>query len=319
MLVEPKLAYYIYQITYNQVSHTGIMFAAAVRDYQMGVIACHEQTRPNKVADRFNLLRELQAQLSPVMLCYRQQTDLTAWLYQKTQTDMPLYSVTDLQNAQHKIWQISAGEDLQYLTEYFLHVSKLYIADGHHRSAAAAKLMQNSQDDQYFLAVCFAETECEILPYQRIVFDLAERSAENLLSYLQAKFFIEKSTAPFQPQQDDELGMYLQNNWYRLKAKNALDAAELSIPVRLLHQEIIEPYFDITDPRTDPRIDFVGGVDALAELQQKVNQHDAAVAFTVNATNIDSLFKIADAQGEMPPKSTWFTPKLIDGLVGFSF
>lgn len=318
--------YYIYRMRWNDHQQTGLVAVSAVADYVEQRIRKHEQTQPVKVADRVKQIQALQAQTGPVLLTYKNQfTPQTLFL--SVTKSAPDFDVTADDGVQHQLWTIKDKNLIQQITDAFAKMDALYIADGHHRSEAAAEVarLQNAEAD-YFLSVIFPAQEMKILSYHRVVKDLAGLSTQQFLKALEQNFVVEKSDIAVQPQQPQEFGMFLREEnsergaWYHLRYKSAnknQTSATANLDVSILADNLLQPLLNISDPRRDPRIEFVGGIRGLSELEKRVNSGEMQVAFALYPTPINAVLSVADARAFMPPKSTWFEPKLADGLVSY--
>jgi len=313
--------YYLYRLIMAGRSQTGLVAAASVADYDANRIRKHEFTRPDKEDDRVRQIDSLNAQTGPVFLTYRQQPqvdDIVAQVMKST----PEYDLTADDGVQHTFWVIEDEAQIDALTRLFDAMDCIYIADGHHRSAAAsrvAKMRANGTDAaDYFLSVIFPDNQMEILDYNRVVKDLNQLEVEDFLQAVRQAFELEPVAGAFKPAQSAQFGMYLEGQWYRLDLKPARiphDDAVARLDVSLLHDNLIKPILGISDLRRDKRVDFVGGIRGVAELQKRVDSGDMRVAFSLFPTALADLMSVADANEVMPPKSTWFEPKLADGLV----
>jgi uncharacterized protein (DUF1015 family) len=273
-----------------------------------------------KEDDRVRQIDAVNAQTGPVMMAYPAAPEIDAMLA-KASAGTPDVDVTADDGVRHQMWIVSDDAAISALTRAFDALPAIYIADGHHRSAAAARVEQarggaGSHSD--FLSVVFPDHQMTILDYNRVIRDLNGRSPDQLLSEFQTRFTVETSDQPVRPASAGEFGMYLGGRWFRLTLKPELIPANDPIgrlPITLLARNVIEPIFGITDPRTDKRIDFIGGGRGLGELEKRVSSGEMAVAFALYPTQMDDLMAVADAGMIMPPKSTWFEPKLADGMV----
>ncbi len=306
---------------------TGIACIASVSAYEANRIRSHELTRPDKENDRVRNIAALNAQTGPVLLAYRAAKHITTLIRAST-TEPPGIEVPGPNDTVHSLWPVVAPERIAAFLAAFDSLEALYIADGHHRSAAAARVAAErraraSRADpqasyEYFLAVAFPHDEMRILDYNRVVRDLNGLSAGTLLERAGESFTVHGSDGPVKPTAPETFGMYLDGRWYRLELRRALVPREdpvASLDVSLLQDRLLAPLLGIGDPRTDERIDFVGGIRGLAELERRVDSGTAAVAFALHPTQMEQLMAVADAGRLMPPKSTWFEPKLADGLL----
>jgi len=320
---ENKACYYIYQLVMNGRSQTGLVAGSAVKDYEKDVIKKHEFTRPDKELDRINHIRISGAQTGNVFLAYRDVPELNE-LIAKWKTKSPIYDFVADDGIQHSIWIVNDDETIKSISEIFKkQVPHTYIADGHHRAASAAKVKQALGKEAtagsfHFLTTLFPASELQILDYNRVVKDLNGLSAADLLERIAADFDVTlHGTDAFKPQHPHEFGMYLEGKWYQLTAKEGTYSTDPIgvLDVTILSNNLLDKHLGIKDQRTDKRIDFVGGIRGLKELQKRVDSGDMKVAFSLYPVTMDQLFDIADSGNVMPPKSTWFEPKLRDGLL----
>jgi uncharacterized protein (DUF1015 family) len=318
---DDKPCYYVYRLTWRDRRQTGLAAIASLADYATNRIRKHELTTPVKEDDRVRQIEAVNAQTGPVMIGYPATPAIDAVLA-RAATKSPEVDVTADDGVRHQMWVVDDEETIAAVTRAVDALPAIYIADGHHRSAAAARVAEGrgarAGAHRYFLAVLFPHREMTILDYNRLIKDLNGRTPDGLLAELRTLGTVEPSDAPVRPAGAAEFGMYLAGQWYRLRLKPELVPANDPIgrlPITLLARNVIEPLFGITDPRTDKRIDFVGGGRGLAELERRVASSEMAVAFALYPTQMDDLMAVADAGGIMPPKSTWFEPKLADGMV----
>jgi uncharacterized protein (DUF1015 family) len=314
--------FYLYRQIMGRHSQTGIVAAASCEEYQRGIIKKHELTRVDKEDDRVRHIETLNAQTGPVFLTYRSQPslDLFKEASRSALNRKPDVDFIAADGVQHTAYTIKDGKTIELIQEVFESIPYLYIADGHHRSAAAARVFQSRKGaggSGQFLAVIFPHDQMQILPYNRVLKDLNGHSPEQLLKKLQihSDFLISKSGSAT-PKGKCELGFYFQGKWRTLSihpVKSWKDAVE-NLDVTLLQKRILGPIFGIDDPRTSKRIHFVGGIRGTAELEKLVDSGEYACAFSMFPTGMDDLMAVADAGGIMPPKSTWFEPKLRDGM-----
>ncbi|MDE0799111.1 MAG: DUF1015 family protein [Rhodospirillaceae bacterium] len=320
LMREDKPCYYAYRLTMGDHVQTGVAMAASASAYDSNDIRKHEFTRPKKEDDRVNQITALNAQTGPVLLAYKSSAAVKAVLEAVTAADST-YDVTADDGVGHAIWVIDDRAHIAALTDAFNSMSALYIADGHHRSAAGsrvAKAKPDTESAQFFLTVAYADDEMNILDYNRVIKDLNGHSAEDLLAKIGERFDVLRADAQAKPLKPTQFGMYLGSAWYVLNIHAdhvPTDDPVGRLDVSLLHANLIEPLLGIADPRTDERIDFVGGIRGLGELEKRVNSGEMAVAFALFATSMADLMAVADAGEVMPPKSTWFEPKLADGLL----
>lgn len=321
---ESKECYYVYQLIMNGRSQTGLVALSSIDDYEENKIKKHEFTRPEKEQDRINHIKTTGAQTGNVFLAYRNDLELDAIIEKWKSTKTPVYDFIANDNIQHTIWVISDTTVIEHITTLFKEkIANTYIADGHHRAASAAKVRQSlgqqkTTASNYFLTTLFPSNQLYIMDYNRVVKDLNGLSKENFLSAIEENFSInEIGKKAIAPNTLHQFGMYLDGSWYLLTSKeNTYTNDPIGIlDVTILQNNILNNILNITDPRTDTRIDFIGGIRGLSELEKRVNNGDMQVAFSLYPVTIDQLFNIADSGNVMPPKSTWFEPKLRDGLL----
>lgn len=318
MVRDRNPCYYVYRLTWREHIQTGLATTASLAAYAANRIRKHELTTPVKEDDRVRQVEAVNAQTGPVMIAYPAAPDLDA-LLARAAAGAAAVDVTADDGVRHQLWTVTEAVTIAALTRAAEALPALYIADGHHRSAAALRVAQARGDaaDGYFLAVLFPHHQMTILDYNRLLRDLNGRSAEGLVTALRERFSVVACDQPVRPKQPGEFGMYLDGRWYRLAIRPDLPASDPigRLPITLLARNVIEPLFGVTDPRTDKRIDFVGGARGLAELERRVKSGEMAVAFALYPTQMEDLMAVADAGAIMPPKSTWFEPKLADGIV----
>lgn len=321
LIKENKACYYIYQLIMNGRSQTGLVCVSSVQDYFNDVIKKHEFTRPEKEKDRIDHMQTIEAQTGNVFLAYRDVDTVNTIINNWKAAHKPAYDFTATDGIQHSIWIVDNDEVTHSITEEFKkNVPFTYIADGHHRAASAAKVskaLPNSTAAGFFLTTIFPASELAILDYNRVVKDLNGYSTENLISRLQDDFFITLSPEPVKPAQLHEFGMYLNKQWYILSSRKGTYTEDPIgiLDVTILSNNILDKLLGIRDQRTDKRIDFIGGIRGLKELEKRVDSGEMKVAFSLYPVTIEQLFNIADSGNVMPPKSTWFEPKLRDGLL----
>lgn len=318
-------AYYIYELIMDGRSQTGLVACASVDDYVNQVIKKHENTRADKEVDRITHVDTCSAQTGPIFLAYRSEkviNDIVA----KTQKAEPLYDFTAVDGIAHRVWKICDSTDVDNVQKAFQEIQQIYIADGHHRAASAVKVglkrreenpnHNGTEEYNYFLSVLFPHDQLMIMDYNRTVKDLNGLDPGVFFQRVKENFEIEKQNQPVKPDKKGTFGMYLDKQWYRLTAKPALfegkDAVG-SLDVSVLQDYLLGPVLGIGDPRTDARIDFVGGIRGLSELEKRADG-DMRISFSLYPTSIIELFDVADQNLLMPPKSTWFEPKLRSGL-----
>jgi len=314
--------FYLYRQTMGSHSQTGLVAVASCEDYLRSTIKKHELTRPDKEDDRVRHIETLGSQTGPVFLVYRAQTAIDAWIAERT-PEIPAIDFTAADGIRHTAWVIE--RDHEFLITEFSRLPALYIADGHHRCAAAARVFRarkGAGESGFFLSVMFPHNQVQILPYNRVLKDLNGMSPAQLLEKLDGVFILESSpssehkTGPA-PSRKHELSLYLAGAWHTLHFRPRFAATTDPIEkldVTLLQKYVLDPIFGIDDPRTSKRINFVGGIRGTAELEKLVNSGEYACAFSMFPTSIEDLMTVADAGGIMPPKSTWFEPKLRDAM-----
>lgn len=320
---EEAPCFYIYQLIMNGRSQTGLVAGSSVDDYENDIIKKHEFTRPEKEQDRINHIKISGAQTGNVFLAYKNVDEIDALVDAWKSSHQPEYDFTAEDGIQHTIWIVNEPATIQQIEELFkTKVPCTYIADGHHRAASAAKVRnalgsEASASADYFLTTLFPSNQLHILDYNRVVKDLNGLSAEDLIQQLSADFDITESKEAVAPSKLHEFGMYLDNKWYTLTTKEGRYSEDPIgiLDVTILTNLILDKILGIKDQRTDTRIDFVGGIRGLKELEKRVNSGDMKVAFSLHPVTIQQLFDIADSGNVMPPKSTWFEPKLRDGLL----
>jgi uncharacterized protein (DUF1015 family) len=308
--------YYIYRLTWRGRTQTGLACVASLADYAKNRIRKHELTTPTKEDDRVRQIEAINAQTGPVMIGYKSAPAIDA-LLGKAAAGKPAVDVTADDGVRHELWVVDDKAAIDAITKAFDALPAIYIADGHHRSAAAARVAASRNTDGYFLAVLFPDREMTILDYNRVVKDLHGQTPAQFLDALRKTFTVAASDKPFRPTASNEFGMYLAGQWHKLTLRAELIPNDPigRLPITLLTRNVIEPLLGIKDPRTDKRIDFIGGARGLEGLQQRVDSGEMAVAFALFPTQMADLMAVADAGGIMPPKSTWFEPKLADGMV----
>jgi uncharacterized protein (DUF1015 family) len=317
---ETRPCYYVYRLTAGERRQTGLAAVASLADYATNRIRKHEHTTPLKEDDRVRQIEAVNAQTGPVMMGYPAAPAIDAMLARAAEGVADV-DVTADDRVRHQLWVVDDDATVAALTRTVDALPALYIADGHHRSAAAARVAQargGAGSHNYFLSVIFPHHEMTILDYNRVIRDLNGRSPEALLAALRERFAVAASDGQVRPVGPAEFGMQLAGCWYRLTLAPDLISSNDPIgrlPITLLTRHVMEPLFGITDPRTDKRIDFIGGGRGLTELERRVKSGEMAVAFALYPTQMADLMAVADASGIMPPKSTWFEPKLADGMV----
>ncbi len=333
---EDKPCYYLYEQTMDGRSQTGIVACASIDDYCNNIIKKHENTRADKEQDRINHVDICNMQTGPIFLAYRA-TEVLKELTKAVKETAPLYDFVSEDGIGHRVWVVDADEKIATIADSFDKIPGVYIADGHHRCASAAKVGLKRREENpgytgeeefnYFLAVLFPDEELKILDYNRVVKDLNGNSAEEFLGKISESFDVRKEDASltgkgYAPVKKGEFGMFMDGQWYCLTAKPEIcsDDAVAGLDVSILQDYLLAPILGIGDPKTDKRIDFVGGIRGLTELERRCTAtkegeaSEMAVAFSMYPTSIAELFAVADAKRLMPPKSTWFEPKLRSGL-----
>jgi uncharacterized protein (DUF1015 family) len=320
---ESKACYYIYQLVMNGRSQTGLVCGSSVDDYEQGIIKKHEFTRPEKEKDRIDHMKTIRAQTGNVFLAYKATASADAVIEGWKATHSPVYDFVAEDGIGHSIWVVNDDATIEKITTLFAtDVPCTYIADGHHRAASAAKVRAAlgaaaSGEADYFLTTLFPSDQLYIMDYNRVVADLNGHSTASLLEAITQHFEVAKVSSAFSPATLHTFGMYIDRQWYQLTAKPGSYTSDPIgvLDVTILQEKILTPLLHIDDPRTNKRIDFVGGIRGLGELEKRVNSGEMAVAFSLHPVSIEQLFDIADSGNVMPPKSTWFEPKLRDGLL----
>ncbi len=320
---ENKACYYIYQLIMNGKSQTGLVCGSSVDDYEKDKIKKHEFTRPEKEQDRINHIKTSGAQTGNVFLAYKNVDEIDTIINNWKEKHSPVYDFVAEDKIQHSIWIVNDDATIKKISTAFKTlVPATYIADGHHRAASAAKVRKalgekatNGAD--IFLTTLFPSNQLYIMDYNRVVKDLNGISKEELINKIEEKFTIEKAAKAVSPAQLHEFGMYVDKQWYTLISKEGTYTTDPIgiLDISILSNNILDPILGIKDQRTDKRIDFVGGIRGLGELEKRVDSGEMAVAFSLHPVTIQQLFDIADSGNVMPPKSTWFEPKLRDGLL----
>lgn len=325
---DEKAQFYIYrQLMFGRVQ-TGIVAVTSIDDYMNDVIKKHEFTRPVKEQDRINNFDYCDANTAPIFLTYRKNDKINRLVNEWIKFHKPVYNFTTEDEITHIVWEISCDEVNRQIEEEFAKIDYLYIADGHHRSASSVKVglkrreehkdYSGEEEFNFFMSVIFPDEDLFIMDYNRVVKDLNGHTKEAFLTLVEERFHVEKQSGdePFKPSQAKTFGMYLDKTWYKLSAKDGIYDAEDPVDrldVSILQKNLLDRVLGIQDPRTDERIDFIGGIRGLKELEDKVDG-GFAVAFSMYPTTMDDLLAIADSGNVMPPKSTWFEPKLRSGL-----
>lgn len=318
---ETKPCYYIYRLIMNGRSQTGLAAVAAVADYEQGRIKKHELTRPEKEQDRINHMTATEAQTGKVFLACNNVPELDALFHDWKNSHLPEYDFTADDDIRHTVWVVQEEPVIEQITQLFAEkVPATYIADGHHRAASAARVHQalpGSSEAAWFLTVIFPATELAIMDYNRVATDLNGHTTEDFIAALHEDFELTASETAVKPAHLHEFGMYLDGKWYLLRSRPDTYTEDPVgiLDVSVLTENVLGKLLGIKDQRTDKRVDFVGGIRGLAELEKRVNSGEMKVAFSLHPVTIQQLFSIADSGAVMPPKSTWFEPKLRDGLL----
>jgi uncharacterized protein (DUF1015 family) len=326
---EEKKCYYVYELNMCGRKQTGIVACASIDDYLNNVIKKHENTRADKEVDRIRHVDTCNAQTGPIFLAYRENKNITE-VINKVKNNEPIFDFVSEDGISHTGYIIDKDDDIEVIENEFAKINDIYIADGHHRAASAVKVglkrreenpnYNGTEEFNFFLSVLFQEQELMIMPYNRVVKDLNGLTNEEFFNKLGESFEIKMwGEAPYEPQKKTEIGMYMEGIWYKLTAKQDIltDDEVEGLDVSLLQNNVLSKLLGIEDPRTDKRIDFIGGIRGLKELERRCASDMKvafAVAFAMYPTSIQELFAVADAGRLMPPKSTWFEPKLRSGL-----
>ena len=318
-------AYYIYELTMNGRAQTGLVACASVDDYVNNVIKKHENTSEDKEIDRITHVDTCSAQTGPIFLAYRAQDAINKRVEANKEKE-PVYDFTAVDGVKHRVWKMSDPEDVEAIRKAFENLNQIYIADGHHRAASAVKVglkrrkenpaHTGKEEYNFFLSVLFPHDQLMIMDYNRSVTDLNGLTVPEFLEKIKENFEVEKVSGQVRPQEKGTFGMYLEDGWYVLKAKENLYEGKDAVgrlDVAVLQDYLLNPVLGIQDPRTDERIEFIGGIRGLSELEKKVKE-GMKVSFSMYPTSITELFDVADQNLLMPPKSTWFEPKLRSGL-----
>jgi len=319
--------YYIYRLKMGDHIQTGIVGAASIEAYNTNRIRRHEHTRPDKENDRVRQIDAINAQTGPVFTIHKS-NDFLKEVISKNVAYAADYHVIGNGNVEHTLWVVTDSNDIEKITKGFDELGVLYIADGHHRSAAASRVfydrmkarsdLTENEPNNSFLVVSFPETEVRIFEYNRVVKDLNGLSESDFLSKIGEAFSLAKLDEAAKPHLPNSFSMYLSGSWYSLHIKFSLSDNTMPVDrldISILTKQLLSPILGIGDPRTDPRIDFIGGIRGLEELERRVDSGECSVAFAFFPTSVQDLISVADAGGVMPPKSTWFEPKLADGMV----
>ena len=320
LVKQDKPMFYIYQEIMNGRPQTGIVGCASVADYENNIIKKHENTLAAKEADRIRHIDTTNMQTGPIFLAFRSNKEIDAFLAQKT-SEKPYYDFVSEDGITHKVWLVDDDSEIESVEGFFAAMNAIYIADGHHRCASACKVSAKRhiegkvQESDFFMSVLFPENQLKIMDYNRVVKDLNGYDVATFLEELETYCHIGGSDIPVKPAKKGQVGMYLDGQWFSLEIKTEYlsDDPVEGLDVSILQKYVLDGMLDIKDPKNDKRIDFVGGIRGLEELERRVNS-DCRVAFAMYPTDINELFDVADASRLMPPKSTWFEPKLRSGL-----
>ena len=324
-------SFYIYKISTKEHSQTGIIGTAKLSAYDNLHIRGHEEIYFERSQKRFDQINNLNAQIGPIYVIHPDNESLTK-LIEKQSTTQPAYSFNALDECKHELWIVSEQDTVLKISEIFNKINRIYIADGHHRIEALSKLAEfrkhqnpNHKGDEaynYFMVAIFPKSQARILDYNRLIKDLYGYSAKDFLKEVKKKFLVNKINESFKPNKPGSFGMYLDKNWYSLELKKKPEENLfhiINLDINLLHYYLLEPILGIGDPRYDHRIDFIAGFHGLKSIEKKVNSGEASVGFSLFATQMEDVISFADKKLTMPPKSTWFDPKPLDGLVAYDF
>ncbi|WP_026526483.1 DUF1015 domain-containing protein [Butyrivibrio sp. VCD2006] len=322
---EDKPCYYLYEQTMDGRVQTGIVACSSVDDYDNNIIKKHENTLAKKEADRIHHVDSCDAQTGPIFLCYRENDAIRSVINRVKAEEKPVYDFVTKEGIKSRVFVVNRDDEIKAIADAFGTMDSIYIADGHHRCASAVKVAKKrraedpsatgNKEYDFFLSVLFPDSELMIMDYNRVIKDLGGMSEDEFLQKISEKFDVAKETEAVKPSKKCEIGMLLGNKWYRLNAHDDIisnDAVD-GLDVSILQNQVLTPLLNISDPKNDPRIDFVGGIRGLSELEKRCGK-DCVLAFSMYPTDIHELFAVADAGRLMPPKSTWFEPKLLSGL-----
>lgn len=320
---DEKECYYLYQEEWKGRKQTGIVGCASIDDYENKIIKKHENTLAAKEQDRINHIDRTNMQTGPIFLSFCTNDDIDAFMNKKL-ASAPVYDFTSDDEVTHRVWVIDDDSDIAFIKECFEKMNAIYIADGHHRCASAVKVglkrraegkSNGNSESDFFMSVLFPDNQLEIMDYNRVLKDKADKSDDELMALIGKYCTIEKKDSQYKPQAKGEVGMYMEGTWYKLtfKPEYISDDAVDGLDVAILQKYILDGIWGIKDPKTDSRIDFVGGIRGLDELEKRCAS-DCKVAFAMYPTSIRELFAVADEGRLMPPKSTWFEPKLRSGI-----
>jgi len=324
-------SFYIYKISTKNHAQVGIIAKAKLSAYDNLHIRGHEEIYYDRSQERFEQINNLNAQIGPIYVVYPDNIKLTELIKEQI-TSKPIYSFDALDKCHHELWIVNNENTILKISEIFNNINRIYIADGHHRIAALSKFAEfkkhqnpnhtGNEAYNFFMAAMFPKSQVRILDYNRLIKDLYGYTAKNFLKQLKKNFIIEKKNSPFKPSETRSFGMYLEKNWYSIKLKKNPEKNLFSIinlDINILHQYLLEPILGLGDPRFDKRIDFIAGFHGLEAIEKNVDSNKAKVGFSLLATRIEDVIDFADQKLTMPPKSTWFDPKPLDGIVAYDF
>ena len=331
LLKDEVKSFYVYRISTKDHSQIGIIGAAKLSAYDNKHIRGHEEIYFERSQKRFNQLNNLNAQIGPIYVIHPDDISLTEVINTQT-TNKPIYSFNALDECRHELWVINKQEIVLKISEIFNKINRIYIADGHHRMEALSKLAEFKKHQNpnhtgeeaynYFMVAIFPKSQARILDYNRLIKDLYGYSTKNFLKEVKKKFFVKKHSVSYKPNKPKSFGMYLEKNWYSIELKEKPQENLfhiINLDINLLHYYLLEPILGIGDARYDNRIDFIAGYHGLESIEKKVNSGEASVGFSLFATQMEDVISFADKKLTMPPKSTWFDPKPLDGLVAYDF
>jgi len=324
-------SFYIYKISTKNHSQIGIIGTAKLSAYDNLHIRGHEEIYFERSQKRFYQINNLNAQIGPIYVIHPDNKSLNQLIIKQT-TSNPSYSFNALDECKHELWVVSEQDTVLKISEIFNKINRIYIADGHHRIEALSKLAEirkhqnpnhtGNEPYNYFMVAIFPQSQARILDYNRLVKDLYGYSAKDFLKEVKKKFFIKKHNSAYKPDKPKSFGMYLEKNWYSLELRKKPEENLfhiMNLDINLLHYYLLEPILGIGDARYDNRIDFIAGYHGLKSIEKKVNSGDASIGFSLFATQMEDVISFADKKLTMPPKSTWFDPKPLDGLVAYDF
>jgi len=331
LIKDNKNSFYIYKISTKNHSQVGIVGTAKLSAYDNLHIRGHEEIYFERSQKRFDQIINLNAQIGPIYVIYPDNVELTE-LIEKHTTLKPKYSIVALDKCQHELWIVNKQDIVLKISELFNTINRIYIADGHHRIEALSKLLEfrkhknsnhtGTEPYNYFMVAIFPKSQARILNYNRLIKDLYGYSANDLIKQIKKKFIVEKQNSSYKPNESKSFGMYLDKKWYSIKLKKKPEENLfhiINLDINLLNYYLLEPILGIGDPRYDNRIDFLAGFHGLEAIEKKVNSGDAKIGFSLFATQMEDVINFADKKLTMPPKSTWFDPKPLDGLVAYDF